>query len=301
VHQGRAPIVESITFLSDGLSLSGAVHVPDDCRPGERRPAIIMMHGFGANKTGGPEWICGQYAAWGYVALRFDYRGCGDSAGERGRVIPAEEVADARNAVTYMAARADVDPAAIALCGSSLGGGVAVQAAAIDPRVAAVIVENGVANGERMMRSMHSAESWAKFRALLDEIAAHRERTGTSKMIHRFDIFEMPKALQVNLTSNNSLMQFTGETAIGFFMFRPEEFIAQIGPRPILILHSATDTVTNYEEAFGFVRRASPPVELHLLHGPTHFMFVDADPRVAATLRNWLDRYFPARGKAASE
>jgi hypothetical protein len=77
----------------------------------------------------------------------------------------------------------------------------------------------------------------------------HRELSGTTKMIHRFDIFEMPKVLQVNLTSNGSLMQFTGETAIGFFMFRPEVFVARIGPRPILILHSSTDTVTNYEEA----------------------------------------------------
>ncbi len=265
-------MLETVTFASDGLNLSGVVHVPDDCRPGERRPAIIMMHGFGANKNGGPEWICRQFAAWGYVALRFDYRGCGDSEGERGRVIPAEEVADARNAVTYMAARGDVDPEAIALCGSSLGGGVAVQAAGIDPRVAAVIVENGVANGERMIRSMHSAESWAKFRALLDDIAAHRERTGTAKMIHRFDIFEMPKALQVNLTSNDSLMQFTGETAIGFFMFRPEEFVARIGPRPLLILHSATD---NRDQLRGGVQpgaagqaagRAASPRWCHAFH-----------------------------------
>ena len=124
-------MLEAVTFASDGLKLSGVVHVPDDCRPGERRPAIIMMHGFGANKSGGPEWICRQFAAWGYVALRFDYRGCGDSEGERGRVIPVEEVADARNAVSYMAARADVDTEAIALCGSSLGGGVAVQAAGL--------------------------------------------------------------------------------------------------------------------------------------------------------------------------
>src|ERR1700685_4669143 len=293
-------MLETVTFASDGLQLSGVLHVPDDYRSGERRPAIIMMHGFGANKNGGPEWICRQFAAWGYVALRFDYRGCGDSEGERGRVIAAEEVADARNAITYMASRADVDPAAIALCGSSLGGGVAVQAAGIDARVAAVIIENGVANGERMIRSMHSAESWAKFRALLDDIAAHRERTGTSKMIHRFDIFEMPKTLQVNLTSNASLMQFTGEAAIGFFLFRPEENLTPLGPPPILILHSATDTVTNYEEAFSLVRRAKPPVELHLLDGVTHFMFVNADPRVAFTLRNWLDRYFPARRTSAS-
>src|SRR6202142_1713128 len=162
-------MLETVTFASDGLTLSGVVHVPDDHQPGEKRPAIIMMHGFGANKNGGPEWICRQFAAWGYVALRFDYRGCGDSEGERGRVIPVEEVADARNAITYMAARADVEPGAIALCGSSLGGGVAVQAAAVDARVAAVIVENGVANGERMIRSMHDAQSWSRFLALLDE------------------------------------------------------------------------------------------------------------------------------------
>ncbi len=291
-------MLETITFPSNGLRLSGAVHVPDDYRAGERRPAIIMMHGFGANKNGGPEWICRQFAAWGYVALRFDYRGCGESEGTRGRVIPGEEVADALNAVSYMASRPDVDASTIALCGSSLGGGVAVQAAGIDQRVAAVIVENGVAHGERMIRSMHNEQSWSKFLALLDETARQHERTGSAKMIHRFDIFEMPKKLQVNLASNNSLMQFTADTALCFFMFRPEEFVGRISPRPLLILHSARDSVTTYEEAFSLVRLAKPPVELHLLDGTDHFMFVNADPRVTFTLRNWLDRYFPPRSSA---
>jgi uncharacterized protein len=284
---------ESITFPSDGLKLSGAVHVPADLRPGERRAAIIMMHGFGANKNGGPEWICRQFAEWGYVALRFDFRGCGDSEGTRGRVIAGEEVADARSAVSYMAARAGVDPAAIALCGSSLGGGVAVQAAAIDDRVGAVIVENGVANGERMIRGMHTEQSWSKFRALIDEVI--QQPDAAEKMIHRFDIFEMAKPLRVNLTSNNSLMQFTADTALSLYLFRPEDFASRIGPRPLLILHSAGDSVTKNEEAFSLVRHAKPPVELHLLDGTNHFMFVNADPRVALTLHNWLDRYFPPR------
>lgn len=275
------------------------MHVPDDLRPDERRGAIVMMHGFGANKNGGPEWICRKFARWGYVALRFDFRGCGDSEGLRGRVIPTEEVTDARSAVRYMATRAEVDPAAIALCGSSLGGGVAVQAAATEPRVAAVIVENGVANGERMMRGMHTEPSWRKFRALLDDIAQN-PAGASQRMIHRFDMFEMPKALQVNLTSNNSLMQFTADTALGFFMFRPEEFAEKIGPRPLLILHSARDSVTRYEEAFSLVRRAAPPVELHLFDGTDHFMFVNADPRVTDTLRHWLERYLPARRPPAS-
>jgi pimeloyl-ACP methyl ester carboxylesterase len=290
---GGGNLQDHVTLPSDGLKLSGIVHVPDALAPGERRPAIIMMHGFGANKNGGPEWVCKQFEAWGYVALRFDYRGCGESEGERGRVIPLEEVSDARNAVTYLAGRPEVDPDRIALAGSSLGAGVAVHAAGIDQRVAAVILENGLGNGERIIRSMHTPESWTRFLALMDEGIRHREDTGTAKMIHRFDIFEMPKELQVNLTSNGSLMHFTAETAVGFFMFRPEEMIARIAPRPILILHSARDRVCNYEEAFSLARLARPPVELHLMDGADHFMFVDADPRVGLTLRNWLDRFFP--------
>ncbi len=291
---------EPVTFASDGLKLSGIIHLPNDFKPGERRPAIIMMHGFGGTKAIGPEWVCRQCAEWGYVALRFDFRGCGESEGERGRVIPLEEVADALNAVTYMAARNEVDPGAIALCGSSLGGGVAVQAAAADRRVAAVIVENGVGHGERVIRSMHSPESWRKFLGLLEQGQRYRERTGKSMMIHRFDIFEMPKQLQVNLTSQNALMEFTAETALGFFTFRPEEVVAQISPRPLLLLHSARDKVTNYEEAFSLVRMAKPPVELHLLDGTDHFMFVNTDPRVSFTLKNWLDRFFPAQRRTAS-
>lgn len=282
-----------VTFPSDGLKIAATIHVPDRLKAGERRPAIVMMHGFGANRSGGPEWVCNQFESWGYVALRFDYRGCGESEGERGRVIPMEEVSDALNAVTFMASRPEVDPDRIALCGSSLGAGVAVYAAGVDERVAAVILENGLGSGERIIRSMHTPESWNKFLQLMEEGMRYRERTGTSKMVHRFEIFEMPKELQVNLTSNKSLMHFTAETAVGFFMFRPEEIIGKISPRPILILHSARDRVCNYEEAFSLARLAKPPMELHLLDGVDHFMFVDSVPAVASTLHNWLDRYFP--------
>jgi hypothetical protein len=104
----------------------------------------------------------------------------------------------------------------------------------------AVIVENGVANGARM-RGMHTEQSWQKFRA-----PARRDGAGpptaSARMIHRFDMFEMPKALQVNLLSNDSPRHFTADTALGFFTFRPEEFAAAIAPRPLLILYSARDT-----------------------------------------------------------
>jgi uncharacterized protein len=286
-------VQQDAAFMSDGHRLAGVVHVPDGLQPGERRPAVIMMHGFGANRNGGPAWVCGQLEAWGYVALRFDFRGCGESGGERGRVIPMEEVADARHALSFMAGRPEVDPDRIALAGSSLGAGVAVYGAATDPRVAAVILENAVANGERTIRGMHTPETWERFLRLMEDGARRRSEGGDARKVHRFDIFEMPKHLQVNLRSNNSLMEFSADTPAAFFTFRPEDVIGRIGPRPVLILHSAGDRVCTSEEAFSLARLAKPPVELHLMDGANHFLFVDADSRVGFILRNWLDRCFP--------
>jgi pimeloyl-ACP methyl ester carboxylesterase len=291
-----ATLQQDVTFQSGGDTLVGVLHVPDGLAPGERRPAVIMMHGFGANRNGGPAWVCGQLEAWGYVALRFDFRGCGDSGGERGRVIPMEEVTDARNAVTYMASRPEVDTSRIALAGSSLGAGVAVHAAGVDERVAAVILENAVANGERTIRGMHTPDSWERFVRMMEDGLQAQARGEAGRKVHRFEIFEMPKHLQVNLASNNSLMEFSADTPAAFFMFRPEDMIGRIGPRPILILHSAGDRVCTADEAFSLARLAKPPVELHLMDGANHFLFVDADPRVAFMLRNWLDRFFPVDG-----
>ena len=44
---------EKFDFASDGLTLSGIVHVPDDIGSGERRPAFLVLHGFGSNKNSG--------------------------------------------------------------------------------------------------------------------------------------------------------------------------------------------------------------------------------------------------------
>ena len=39
-----------ITFPSDGLDLVGYLHLPADLAPGERRGAVLCVHGFGASQ-----------------------------------------------------------------------------------------------------------------------------------------------------------------------------------------------------------------------------------------------------------
>jgi len=102
---------EAVTIPSAGLKLSGVVHVPRALRPSERRGAFLVLHGFGSNKTSSntmqPTKVLSEL---GYVVLRFDMRGCGDSEGEFGRVICLEQVEDTRNALTFLAEHPAVDP-----------------------------------------------------------------------------------------------------------------------------------------------------------------------------------------------
>src|SRR5262245_24649274 len=131
---------QAVTFPSAGLKLSGVVRVPGDIAPGERRPAFLVLHGFGSNKMGGNVLRpCDTLEKFGYVTLRFDMRGCGESEGEKGRVICLEHVEDTKNALTFLAKHPAVEPDRIGLIGSSFGGAVAVYTGGVDPRVAAVI------------------------------------------------------------------------------------------------------------------------------------------------------------------
>ena len=153
---------EAVTFPSAGLKLSGVVHVPDGLRPGERRAAFLVLHGFGSNKTSSntmqPTKVLNEL---GYVVLRFDMRGCGESEGEFGHVICLEQVEDTRSALSFLAKHPAVDPARIGVIGSSFGGAVAVYAGGVDERVAAVASNGGWGDSARKFRGQHKTpEEW---------------------------------------------------------------------------------------------------------------------------------------------
>ena len=284
-----------VSFVSDSLNLSGVVESPANLRPGERRPAFLVLHGFGGNKEGrGQIVIAKQLAERGYLTMRFDFRGCGESEGERGRILCLHQVADTSNAVSYLASRPDVDPRRIALVGSSFGAAVAIYAAGVDTRVAAVISSGGWGDGERKFRRQHpTPEAWARFTNMLEEGRRYRARTGKSLMVPRFDIVPIPERLRGNM-SEGSIMEFPAETAQSMYDFRADEVVGKIAPRPLLLLHSAEDSVTPTEESIELFKRAKQPAELHLLSEVDHFMFNEENVRVTHIVADWLARFFPA-------
>jgi uncharacterized protein len=261
----------------------------------ERRPAFIVLHGFGSNQNAANvKAPCALLSKLGYVTLRFDMRGCGDSEGEKGRIICLDQVADTRNAITFLAQHPNVDPNRIALMGSSFGAAVTVYTAGTDQRVAAAISASGWGHGERKFRGQHpTPEAWARFTAMLEEGRRHRERTGQSLMVPRYDIVPIPEHLRGHVVAR-SIEMFPAETAQSMYDFRAEDVVGKIAPRPLLLLHSAPDSVTPTEQSVALFEKAGQPTELHLFAETDHFMFAEGNTRVHSVVRGWLERYLPA-------
>jgi pimeloyl-ACP methyl ester carboxylesterase len=292
---------QRVTFKFEGLTLAGVVRVPGNLAANERRPAFVVLHGFGSNMNAGNVLTpCAMLEEIGYVTLRFDMPGCGESEGEKGRLICLEQVGAVGEALSLLAEHPHVEPTRIAVLGSSFGAAVAVYAGGVDARIAAVISASGWGHGERKFRGQHpTPEAWAKFTAMLEEGKRHRARTGTSLMVPRYDIVPIPEHLRGHVVPG-SIQMFPAETAQSMYDFRAEEVVGRIAPRPLLLLHSASDQVTPVEQSIGLFEHAGQPAELHLFANTDHFMFAESNARVRRIVQSWLAEYFAVDTRAAA-
>ena len=110
----------------DGESVAAVHHEAS----GERW--LVFCHGFLSDKSGSYESRCERAVCEGYDAVRFDFRGCGESGGAFRDQALSEKIADLGAVVEA------VDPDSYALFGSSFGGKVTLHTAAADDRVSAV-------------------------------------------------------------------------------------------------------------------------------------------------------------------
>ena len=114
----------------DGKKLFGVLHRPLVDKPA---PALLICSGFAGTK-------CGKYrilvrlaqalAEAGIAVLRFDYRGAGDSEGDFEHVTLSTHIEDTVFMLRHLSADPLLDRSRIGILGRSMGGAVAVSAAA---------------------------------------------------------------------------------------------------------------------------------------------------------------------------
>lgn len=295
----RDGIESRVSFSSDAVRIAGKLGLPRGLRPGERRAAVVIMHGFGGTMKDGLSRAASQLLGQlGYVTLRFDYRGCGDSGGARGLVLCEDEAVDTLNAVSFLERRPEVDPTRIGLLGGSLAGSIAIQVAGTDTRIAACISCGGLSSGETTLRWLHApGEAWKRFSAMVEAGRRRRER-GQTMMVPRFDIIPIPPAVRSGLPAG-ATMEFPFEVVESLLRLRPIDVVGNLAPRPLLLLHPAADPVVPAEESIALFRRAGQPADLHLVSNDDHFMLHEDSWISLDILKNWLKKYFPPTASAA--
>lgn len=143
---------EDVTFAgADGFALHGTLDLPRDIHD-QGQPGVVIVPGIGATTREGVIGDEGHVdtlyadlgetlAQHGFVVLRYDKRGVGDSA-----PLPAgsetvfdHHVEDAADAAEFLGGREEVDASDVAVIGHGQGGLVGMRLAAADtPEVAAL-------------------------------------------------------------------------------------------------------------------------------------------------------------------
>jgi fermentation-respiration switch protein FrsA (DUF1100 family) len=153
----RQALRQEVSFEVEGTPLSAWLYLPESLSAAV--PCIVMAHGFGGIKDPLLENYAVRFQEAGFAALVFDYRYLGQSGGEpRQLVWIPHQLEDWAAAIAYARGLKEVDPAKIALWGTSLSGGYVIVAAARDNSIACVSAQcpglDGRAAGKMALKRM---------------------------------------------------------------------------------------------------------------------------------------------------
>jgi len=263
---------ESIRLFSDGQRLDGELW---HARSSACSAVVIACSGYAGLKGLQPARFARALVPRGYACLCFDYRGFGFSDGERGRLVPGEQVEDIRAVVDYLRSRDDTATSPLVLLGWGLGGALVIAEAAHDSRIAAVVALNAIADGYRTTRALHDDTSWARLMEQLERDRVERVRHGRSGLIGAFELVRLRSP-----TLDYVETELYEDAAFGFpvtfhaseqlLRFSVEHLVERIAPRPLFLAHGAANDLYSPDEAQRLYQLAGEPRELHLLEGAGH-------------------------------
>lgn len=238
---------EEVWFEADGLRLS-AWHLS---QPGADRPPILVLHGVGSNKQNFLP-IGKMLSAAGHPVLLLDFRAHGQSAGHF-TTLGALEVADVKAAHDWLARRYPGRP--VRAVGYSMGAAAAVRAASAYDLFDRLALDSCFARVENSIR--HSAAGW---------------------------YFPSPLAAAWWWTMRGWAWTFTG---VDLDRLCPEEDIARLSDRRLLLIHGSADATTPAADSVRLQERSGGQAACWLVSGAGHLQAI-GDPEYAERLRRFL-------------
>ena len=296
---------------ASGFTLATTVTTPADRQPREGWPAVILVPG--AESTDRDEYLsgiplhgrlAGILAEAGYLVVRYDRRGVGQSGGRAESAGIEDYAEDVRDVVRYLDDRDDVDRDRIAIVAHGEGGWIGMYAASREDRIRAmVLMATPSTTGSVLVLEQQQAE--------LDRLqlpaSERQERIALQQRINDAVIEDGSwDDVPPEMRRRADTRWFRS-----FLEFDPAEVMRRTR-QPLLIVHGLLDeriSPTHADQLDALARarrRRESTVELMKVPGVNHFMVPDggADPSglpetsldnmVTSAVVDWLDRILPA-------
>lgn len=269
------PNDERINIPSNGFSLAGTMSRPAQS-DAPRLPAVVLVAGSGSADRDGVAFgipvlgeVAGALADAGFLVVRYDKRGIGQSGGRAEAASLADYSDDVRAVVKMLSDRKDVDPKRIAVVGHSEGGLVALMAAAKEKKIEAValMATPGATGAEVVL---------AQQQRLLNRMTLTPEekqsKVDAQKKIHEAVITGKGLELlppDVRRTVDNPEFQ-------SLLVSDPARLIPEV-KQPLLIVQGDLDTQVDPAnadklEALARKRKNAPPVEVVKVPSVNHLL-----------------------------
>lgn len=290
-----------VRFRSGEAECAGVYFHPGT---GEDVPCLILAHGFGALKEGGPARVAERFAAAGYAGLAFDYRYFGESGGEPRQLLNVKrQLEDWRAAISYARTLDGVDAARIGLWGSSYAAGHAMALAAEDRSISAAISQNPFTDGIKTLLALGPVRGAKLALAGLRDCAA----AAFGREPRTIPIVGPPGSVGAMTTPDSepgySAMydegfewrnEFTPRAVLALSLYSPGKRAGDI-QCPLLVQVCSDDAVTPPAPAIEAAARA-PKGELITYAGLGHFDIYRGEPfeQAIADQLDFLNRHLAA-------
>jgi len=249
---------EKFEIKSDGIKIRGRIFQPEGKTSA---PAVILLHGIPRSKPApddpGYLPLARNFAEMGFLALFFNFRGAGESEGNF-QILGWSQ--DLKAVLDWLAQ--NHHPEKIALLGFSGGAAVAIYQSARDPRISALASVSSPAHFSAL-EIEKDLELWLKsFR----EIGLIRDP-------------DFPKSVSGWLKE--------------FEEIAPINWVDQLSPRPILIIHGEKDEIVPARHAQMLYEKAKAPKELFWVKEGMHRLRINE--RALEKAKGWLQSWKESR------
>lgn len=271
------------------IKIAADMYMPKNMDRNNTRPAIVVAPPYGGVKEQAAGLYAQEMAARGFVTLAIDPSFNGDSGGTpRHTSSPEIFVEDINAAVDFLGTRPFVDRNEIGVIGICGSGSFALNAAAIDPRIKAVATISMYDISRNKARGFKDSMTDLERQAYLKQLGEQRWadfENGNKKLSGR----GAPETIDENTDPigvefyeyystkrgghPNSITQFTLSSDVGFMNFPLVTYVAEISPRPVLLIMGETAHSRYFSE--DIYKMLQMPKELYIVPNAGHVDLYD--------------------------